>query len=68
MEFDVGEDSKAVTLSINNDDIEETLEQLYIEIEFVEDTLNAAADAGQILLVPVHKASVIIKDDDRPSK
>ena len=67
MTFAAGDgEPKEVKLYVFNDEIEENLEQLYIELEFVD--ISAAAAAGQVLLVPDHKASVIVYDDDSSSK
>ncbi|XP_072023401.1 extracellular matrix protein 3-like, partial [Amphiura filiformis] len=62
--FYPGEDTKEIKLQITDDTFEEGLEQLLIEIEF--DNPTPAAAAGQIVLEPVHKASVIVDDDDTP--
>ena len=60
--FYPGEYMKEITLLITDDDFEEGLEQLIMEIEF--DNRIPALAAGQIVLEPLHKASVIINDDD----
>lgn len=66
VEFAAGEDTKMVTLPIVNDMSEEHTEQLIVKVEFVDPT--TAATAGQVLLEPLHKAIVVINDDDNPGK
>ena len=64
--FAVGEYMKTVSLPITADTSEEHIEQLMVQIGF--DNAATAAAAGQILLEPLHKATVTIDDDDSPSK